>query len=94
MVTANLNEPLMVGHTGNTLTCNISGAEKLNQTITYQWTRDNGITWTSGTTSNTITLSPLTLSHAGAYSCRMISVLLNNPVTANNTQSVIIQSKY
>ena len=96
MVTTDLNEPLMVGQTATTLICDISGAEKLNQTITYLWNRNNGITRTAViavTSLSSLTLSPLTLSHAGSYSCRMISVLLNNPVTANNTQSVIIQSK-
>ena len=96
MVTADLNESLMVGQTATTLICDISGAEKLNQTITYQWTRNNGITRTTviaGTSLSALTLPPLTLSHAGSYSCTMISALLNNPVTANNNKSVIIQSK-
>ena len=93
MITADLNEPLMVGETATTLICDVSGAERLNQ-ITYQWTRDSGTTWTLGRISNSFTLPPLRLTHAGSYSCRMTSVLLNNPVTANNTQRVIIQSEY
>ena len=93
MITADLNKPLMVGETATTLICDVSGAERLNQ-ITYQWTRDSGTTWTSGRISKSFTLSPLQLTHAGSYLCRMTSVLLNNPVTANNTQRVIIQSEY
>ena len=38
MVTANLNTPLMVGQTGITLTCDVSGASKLNPVIV--WTKN------------------------------------------------------
>ena len=85
---------LMAGQTDNTLTCNVSGAENLTSTINYQWTRYNGSTSAQvGTNSQTLSLSPLRLSHAGNYSCRIVSTLLNNPVTADNSQSVMIQSK-
>ena len=95
MVTANLNTPLMVGQTNNTLTCDVSGADNLNLMITYQWTRNDGTTQTQvGTNSNTLILSPLQLSDAGDYSCRIVLTLLNNAVTAANVQSVTIQGKY
>ena len=85
----------MVGQTGNTLTCDVTGAGNLNPTITYQWIRCiNGSTSIHETNSTTLLLSPLRLSHAGDYSCRIISTLLNNPVTADNNQSVMIQSKH
>ena len=95
MVAANLSTPLMVGQTGYTLTCGVTGADNLNQTITYQWTRNNGTTQTQvETNSMTLLISPLRLSDAGNYSCRIISTLLNNPVATNISQSVMIQSNY
>ena len=93
-VTANLNNnmPLVVGQTGIILTCKITGADNLNPTITYQWTRNNETTQISvGTNPNTLSLPPLRSSDAGLYLCRVTSTLLNNPVTANS--SVIIQGK-
>ena len=97
MVTANLNTPLMVGQTGNILTCDayVSGADNLNPTITYQWTR-NGETVPDGN-PRTLDLSPLQLSHAGNYTCRatISSSLLNNNITAtsDNNQNLTIQSE-
>ena len=93
MVTANLNTSLIVGQTGNTLTCGVSGAENLNLMIVYQWTRYNGTTSEPvGNNTNTLSLSPLRLSDAGNYSCSITSTLLNNPISATNSQSVMIQS--
>ena len=91
MITANLNTPLMVGQTGYTLTCDVSGTYRLNPTII--WIK-NGSTQTQIDNSTTLPLPPLRLSHAGNYSCNITSTLLNNPVTARNSQRVIIQSKY
>ena len=87
-----------MGQTGNTLTCDVSGADNLNPTITYQWTRNDGSTQTPvGTNSNTLTLSPLRLSDAGDYNCSVTvsSNFLNNNIitSSNNTQSVMIQSE-
>ena len=91
MVTANLNTPLMVGQTGYTLTCGVSGASKLTPVII--WTK-NGRTQTQVDNSTTLPLTPLSLSHAGNYSCNIISTLLNHPVMATNSRMVIIQSKH
>ena len=96
MITANLNTPLMVGQTGYTLICNVSGADRLNLMMVYQWTRNNGTTSEPfGNDSNTLPLSPLRLSHAGDYSCSVIATLLSDPrpVTAANSQNVMIHSK-
>jgi hypothetical protein len=90
VVTANLNTPLMVGQTGYTLTCDVSGASKLTPIIF--WTM-NGSTLTQVDNSTTLSLTPLSLSHAGNYSCSITSTLLNNPVMATNSQRVIIQSE-
>ena len=86
------------GQTGNTLTCDVSGTDNLNPTITYQWTRNNGSTQTQvGTNSNTLILSPPRLSNAGDYTCSVTvsSTLLNNDIITSSgiTQSVIIQSE-
>ena len=93
MVTANLNTPLMVGHTGNTLTCDVSGANNLNPTITYQWTRTGATV--PDISSEMFNLSPLRLSQAGVYTCRatVSSSLLNrNSIAdAGNMQTVTFQ---
>ena len=98
-VTANLNAPLMVGQTDNTLTCDVSGAGNLNPKIDYQWTRNDGNTQTRiGTNSNTLSLSPLRLSKVGDYTCNVTvnSTLLNSNVSASadNSQSVLVQGEF
>ena len=93
VVVANLNEPLVVGQTGNTLTCMSSGTDNLSPTITYQWTRNNGSNQTRVGNSRTLPLSPLRLSNAGEYRCTIRSTLLRNSVSASNTQTVMIHSE-
>ena len=90
MVIANLNTPLMVGQTGNTLTCDISGANKLNPTITWN---KNGSGRVQVDNSTILQLSPLRLSHAGNYSCGISSTLINYPVISQRNRSVIIQGE-
>ena len=91
MITANLNATLILGQTGYTLTCEVSGADRLVPTLTYQWTRNNE-TVTEGA-SMTLTLSPLRLSHAGNYACTVNSALLNENVSSSGVRTVIIQSE-
>ena len=96
MVTANLNTPLMVGQTGNTLTCDVSGAESLiNPTITYKWAR-NGET-VPDASSGTLTLSSLKLSDAGNYACNVTvgSASLSSDIqaSASNMQTLTIGSE-
>ena len=97
MITTNLSTPLMMGQTGNTLTCNVSGTERLSPTIAYQWTRNDGNTQTQVGSSETLTLPSLTLSNAGEYSCRVTvgSTLLTNDIEASTgtPQRVEIQSE-
>ena len=98
MVTANFNTPQMVGQTGNTLTCDVSGADNLNPIIAYQWTRYNGNTlMLARMTLNTLIFPHLQLSNAGDYNCIAIisSSLLNNDIVMNSTAShrVIIQGE-
>jgi hypothetical protein len=93
MVTANLNTPLMMD---NSLICDVSGADNLNPTITYQWTRDGELVQSGSL--NTYNF-PLRLSLAGTsvYACRATvgSTLLNGNIqaSADTTQTVTIQSE-
>ena len=88
----------MVGQTGNTLTCGVTGAGNLNAMITYQWTRNNGGAQTQVGSSRILTLPSLTLSIAGEYSCRATvdSTLLtgNIEASAGTPQRVEIQSEH
>ena len=97
VITADLNPPLMVGQTGHTLTCDVSGAEMLSPTIAYQWTRNDGSTQTQVGNLRTLTLPPLTLSSAGEYSCHatVSSALLTSDGGASiiTPQRVEIQSE-
>ena len=99
VVITNLNNPVTVGQTDNTLTCDVSGAEGLtDQTITYQWTR-NGLTIQSGISNTFDFSSPLRLSLAGqsVYACSASvgsNLLINNiEASAGTTQTVTIQSE-
>ena len=93
-VNPNLQKLLLVGQTGTTLTCDAIGADNLQPVLTYHWTKDN----VTSDRSEILTLSPVRLSHAGVYTCsiNVSSTFLNNiiQVSANNTQTVRIQSKY
>ena len=96
-VTSNLNTPLMVGQTDKILTCDVSGADNLNPTIAYQWTKDDGHTQTQVGTNSNLTLSSLRFSHIGDYTCNVTvnSTLLNSNIstTSDNSQRVMIQSE-
>ena len=90
MITANLNTSLMAEQTGYILTCDVSGASKINPMIIWIM---NGRIQTQIHNSTTLPLTPLSLSHAGNYSCSINSTLLNYPVMATNSQRVIIQGE-
>jgi hypothetical protein len=94
MVTTDRNTSLMVGQ-DYTLTCEVSGAERLSPIITYNWTRNNLAVLDSN--SKTLHLSPLLLSHAGSYACNVTvnSTLLSSSISASSyeNQNVTIQSK-
>ena len=92
-INPNLNTSQIAGQTGTTLTCSVTGADNLNPTISYQWTKDDE----ANDGSETLTLSPLRLSHAGVYTCSVSvgSTFLNNTIqaSANNNEIVIIESE-
>ena len=91
-VTPNLNTPLMVGQTDNTLNCGVSGADNLDPTTTYRWTRDGG---REVSRSSTLPLSPVGLSDAGNYTCHATvnSNLLTNDVIRTANQIVMVQGE-
>ena len=97
VITANLSAPLEVGQTGNTLTCEVSGAERLSPMITYQWTRNNQAVSESDGNLKTLNLSPLRLSYAGSYACiiTVSSALLSSSISVSSyeNQDVIVQSE-
>ena len=80
------------------LTCSGSGAENLNPTITYRWTKNNGSGQIQvGANSSTLSFTPLRLSDAASYVCEVTissSYLSGNIVAMNiNPQNVNIQSE-
>ena len=83
-ITANFTTFLKVGQIGNTLTCEVSGAEGLSPMITYQWTKNNQAV--SDGNLKTLNLSPLRLSDAGSYACNITvgSALLSSSISASS----------
>ena len=82
---------IMLGQ-AHELNCSASGAEKLNPTINYKWTKmnDTGTFTEVGTNSNILSLSPLYLSDAGSYSCEVTitsqGFLIGSITKENNTK--------
>ena len=81
-----------------TLSCNVSGDDKLDPSVTYQWMRYNEIDMETALVANseTLSFSPLNLSDSGNYSCKVIvrSRYLDNSISANsNLVSIILQGK-
>ena len=73
------------------LTCTVTGADRLNPTITYQWNN----TVVSGETQSTLSFSSLSLSDAGQYRCYVTvsSTLLSRSISVtSNTQDLTLQS--
>jgi hypothetical protein len=80
-----------------TLSCSVSGDEKLKSSVTYQWMRyDDNVETPLVANSENLSFSSLNLSNSGNYSCRVIirSRYLDNNITANsNLISIILQGK-
>ena len=88
----------MLGQNGYSLTCDVNGAENLNSSITYQWTKNNA-TQTQiqvGADPKVLSFSPLRLSDAGQYTCQatVSSHYLNNDITVMNSQDLAPQSEF
>ena len=76
------------------LTCSVSGAENINPTTTYRWTRNSGSGQTQvGANSNTLSFTPLRLADAASYVCGVTvsSSYLASDITAMNSFDVRIQ---
>ena len=76
------------------LTCTVTGADRLNPMITYQWFQDN--TMVSGETQSNLSFTSFSLSDAGQYRCDVTvsSTLLSQSITKmSNTQDLTLQSK-
>ena len=89
---------LMLGQSGYSLTCGISGSANLNSSIIYQWTKNNG-TQTQiqvGDDPKVLSFSPLRLSDAGRYTCQatVSSPYLNNNIIRTDSQDVTLQSEF
>ena len=90
MVTHGVATP-MVGETYS-LTCNVSGAERImNSIITYRWLRD-GIVVTNQTMA-TLFFTFLTFSDAGQYICEATveSSFISSPIIAMASTSIVLE---
>ena len=77
------------------LTCTVTGADRLNPTITYQWFKNN--TMVSGETQSTLSFFSLSLCDAGQYSCDVTvssTLLSQSIINMSNTHDLTFQSKY
>jgi hypothetical protein len=88
----------VVGQSGYSLTCGVTGAENLSPSITYQWTKNNGThTQIQNDAANPrVSFSPLRLSDAGQYTCQatISSPFLSDDITMTAMQDVRIQSEF
>ena len=93
MVTPSSSSSLTLGQTGFSLTCDVSGTDNLNPTLTYEWQR-NGVL--SNQQVRTLSLSPLSGWHVGEYVCKVTvnSASLNSvEMRTSGTHTVSAQSK-
>ena len=90
----------MLGQTGFTLTCEISGADNLSPIIDYQWTIYNGTQTPIRVGANHRVLSfsqPLNLCDAGQYTCQITitSNLLNNDIrSTSHSYNITFQGEF
>ena len=75
------------------LTCTVTGADRLNPTITYQWFKDNTVV--SGETQSTLSLSSLGLS-VGQYRCDVVvgSIRLSQVLTSQSSDLRVESKPY
>ena len=79
------------------LICNVSGAENLNPTTTYRWTRSSGTEVQVGADPSILSFTPLRLIDAASYVCEVTisSNYLTDDIAAMtiNPQDIRIQSE-
>ena len=90
--------PTMLGQNGYSLTCGVSGADNLDPSIAYEWTKKNGAETQLqvGSDANVVSFSPLRLSDAGEYTCQVnvsSSYLSNNIIRMSRTLDITVQSE-
>ena len=75
------------------LICNVTGAENLDSSITYQWTQTQV---PNGADTKILSFSTLRFSDAGEYACQVTvgSPYLSGDITMTDTHDVRIQSKF
>ena len=88
----------MLGQSGYSLTCGVTGTGNLNPSVSYQWTKNNG-TQTQiqvGADPKVLTFSPLRPSDAGRYTCQgtVNSTFLNNDIIMTRSQDITLQSEF
>ena len=88
----------VLGESGFTLTCYVSGADHLNPFITYQWTKQFDGTQTQiqdGPDPRTISFTPLSISDVGCYTCQatISSFDLNINLVRSGSQDVTVTSE-
>ena len=76
------------------LTCNVQEADNLDSNMIYEWIKHETFN-IIGQSSSTLSFSPLRLSDAEVYSCRVTvsSDYLDNALTANSSISLNVSSK-
>jgi hypothetical protein len=72
----------------HSLTCTVTGAERLNATLIYQWYRNSETL--SDETMETLSFQSLVISDAGSYTCQatVTSSLLSGTITTSSTNSI------
>ena len=86
----------MLGESGFTLSCCVSGADNLNRFIGYQWTKDNGTRTQiqDGPDPRTVSFAPLRVSDVGRYTCQAtISSPDLNHLVRSGSHYVMVTSK-
>ena len=77
-----------VARSAFSLTCTVTGAERLTNTaITYQWFKDGSAV--SGQTVDTLSFPSLSYSDVGGYTCQatVMSSLLSGPIITTNNRN-------
>ena len=90
-ITASPGTPML--EQSYSLTCDVTGAENLRPSITYQWTNSNG---DQIGTDTVLSFSSFGFSDAGQYACQanVSSPYLSGDITMMDAHDVRIQSKF
>ena len=84
------NGTKVLGESGYSLRCGVIVTGTANPSMTYQWTKNNGIQTQVGT-DEVLSFSPLRLSDAGRYTCQVTVGPCS--ITGMDTQDITLQSE-